>query len=83
MPWATMSVTVPSVVIGLGVPAALFATPNFSGLRRLLAIVAMFPGALLLGLSLAPFVLGPARRKWLPFVLVGASLWDLGLSFAI
>ena len=49
MPWATMSVTVPTVVIGLGVPAALFATPDFAGLRRIMAI----PGAPLLALSLA------------------------------
>lgn len=76
-----MIVTVPTVVIGLGVPIAVFATPDSSGgLWRLIGIVAMFPAALILGLSLAPFVLGPSRRKWLPFVVVGAVLWGLGLA---
>lgn len=79
-PSTTLLVTVPTVVIGLFVPILRFTSPELSGLAPLIGVAVMVAGALVLGLSLGPFVLAPARDTWRRLVMLGAMLWAVGLG---
>lgn len=80
-PATTLLVTVPTVVIGLFVPILRFTSPELSGgLARLIGVAVMVPGALVLGLSLGPFVLAPPRDTRRRLVMLGAVLWVVGLG---